>query len=113
MRFFFRQKRKVQERHEPTEQQIPHVAECAGGEGAEAFAKRYRGFDFLIHIAELDPIIWSLFKRDYPDHPAADEYKLFHVLESMSYIRDRDRRQAHFSRAYAKVMEREARARRG
>ena len=42
-----------------------------------------------------------------------DEYRTFEVLECLSYTRDRDRRQAHFGRAYAKVMEREARSRRG
>jgi hypothetical protein len=41
-----------------------------------------------------------------------DEYRTFEVLECLSYTRDRDRRQAHFSRAYAKVMKREARSRR-
>lgn len=56
----------------------------------------------------MKPILVAMFG----EKGTVDEYRTFEVLECMSYVRDRDRRQAHFSRAYAKVMEREARARR-
>ena len=57
----------------------------------------------------MKPILVAIFG----DKGTVDEYRTFEVLECLSYTRDRDRRQAHFGRAYAKVMEREARSRRG
>jgi hypothetical protein len=57
----------------------------------------------------LKPILVAIFG----DKGTVDEYKTFEVLECLSYVRDRDRRQGHFGRAYARVMEREARSRRG
>ena len=56
----------------------------------------------------MKPILVAIFG----EKGTVDEYRTFEVLECMSYVRDRDRRQGHFSQAYAKEMERVARSRR-
>ena len=113
MRSFFRQKRTVQERHGPPENSLPHVDSAAGGSGAEAFDKRYRGFDFLFRAAELEPVIWTIFGDDYTKRPSIGSYKTFHVLECMSYQRDANRRSSWISYNYSKAMEAQAKSKRG
>ena len=48
----------------------------------------------------------------FGDKGTVDNYTTFEVLETMSYVRDADRRQAWFGRKYAKHMEAQAKARR-
>ena len=69
--------------------------------------------DFLYRAAEVENIIWTIFRDEYRTRPAIGGYKTFHVLECLSYGRDADRRRARISHNYAKAMQAEAKSKRG
>lgn len=56
--------------------------------------------------------MFSKYYRGYRYRPSVPEYTTLHVLETMSYLRDKDRRIGWFNRAYQKALTAEMKAKR-